>query len=118
MARGFFTPLLTPRRTARDGQFRRAASGPGTGGSGCRNRPSPHLAELSVVVADFAAPPTNNTAERSLCHLVTARKINGGARSQAGTATRMTLATLFGAWRLQGLNPLTRRRALLAQPQC
>ena len=53
-------------------------------------RPSPHLAERFVVVADVAAAPTNNTVERSLRHLVTARKINGGVRSHAGTAIRLT----------------------------
>ena len=50
-------------------------------------------------------PPTNNAAERSLRHLVTARKISGGTRSPAGTATKMTLASLFGTWRLQGARP-------------
>ena len=62
-------------------------------------------------------PPTNNAAERSLRHLVTARKISGGTRSAAGTATKMTLATLFGTWRLQGLDSLVQCRALLASPQ-
>ncbi len=49
--------------------------------------------------------------------LVTCRKISGGTRSPAGTATKMTLATLFGTWRLQGLDPLAECRALLASPQ-
>jgi transposase len=76
-----------------------------------------HLAELFVFVEDPTVPSTNNAAERSLRHLVTARKISGGTRSPAGTATRMTLATLFGTWRLQGLDPLAACRALLAQSQ-
>ncbi len=76
-----------------------------------------HLAELFVFVEEPAVPATNNAAERSLRHLVTARKISGGTRSAAGTATKMTLATLFGTWRLQGLNPLDECRALLATPQ-
>ena len=62
-------------------------------------------------------PSTNNAAERSLRHLVTCRKISGGTRSAAGTATKMTLATLFGTWRVQGLNPLAQCRHLLASPQ-
>ena len=45
------------------------------------------------------------------------RKISGGTRSPAGTDTRMTLATLFGTWRLQGLDPLAQCRALLTQSQ-
>ena len=76
-----------------------------------------HLAELFVVVEHPEVPPTNNAAERSLRHLVTARKISGGTRSAAGTATKMTLATLFGTWRLQGLDPLAQCRALIASPQ-
>jgi transposase len=76
-----------------------------------------HLGELFVFVEDPAVPPTNNAAERSLRHLVTCRKISGGTRSAAGTATKMTLATLFGSWRIQGLDPLAECRALLAQPQ-
>jgi hypothetical protein len=76
-----------------------------------------HLSELFVFVEDPQVPATNNAAERSLRHLVTARKISGGTRSAAGTATKMTLATLFGTWRLQGGDPLTECRALLASPQ-
>ena len=76
-----------------------------------------HRSELFVFVADPAVPATNNAAERSLRHLVTTRKISGGTRSAEGTATKMTLATLFGTWRLQGLDPLAECRALLANPQ-
>lgn len=76
-----------------------------------------HLPALFVFVEDPAVPATNNAAERSLRHLVTARKISGGTRSPAGTATKMTLASLFGTWRLQGLDPLAECRALLAQSQ-
>jgi transposase len=76
-----------------------------------------HLAELFVFVEDPTVPPTNNAAERSLRHLVTARKISGGTRSSAGTATKMTLASLFGTWRLHGLDPLAECRVLLAQSQ-
>jgi transposase len=80
-------------------------------------RISKHLSELFVFVEDPAVPATNNAAERSLRHLVTSRKISGGTRSPAGTATKMTLATLFGTWRLHGLNPLDKCRALLTSPQ-
>jgi transposase len=76
-----------------------------------------HLRELFVFVENPAVPATNNAAERSLRHLVTCRKISGGTRSPAGTATKMTLATLFGTWRLQGRSPLEECRALLASPQ-
>lgn len=76
-----------------------------------------HLSALFVFVEEPAVPPTNNAAERSLRHLVISRKISGGTRSPAGTATKMTLASLFGTWRLQGRNPLTECHALLTQSQ-
>ena len=89
----------------------------GGAAAGLCERITTHLRELFVFVEDPAVPPTNNAAERSLRHLVTARKISGGTRSPAGTATKMTLASLFGTWRLQGLDPLAECRALLAQSQ-
>jgi transposase len=76
-----------------------------------------HLDALFVFVEDPDVPATNNAAERSLRHLVTSRKISGGTRSPAGTATKMTLATLFGTWRLHGLNPWDQCRALLTESQ-
>ncbi|HSH77348.1 MAG TPA: IS66 family transposase, partial [Herpetosiphonaceae bacterium] len=47
----------------------------------------------------------NNAAERSLRPLVVGRKISGGSRSAAGSATRMSLASLFGTWVARDLNP-------------
>jgi hypothetical protein len=82
----------------------------------CR-RIEQHLGELFVFVEDPAVPPTNNAAERSLRHLVTCRKISGGTRSEEGTATKMTLASLFGTWRALHLNPLEQCHLLLATPQ-
>jgi transposase len=82
----------------------------------CR-RVERYLAELFVFVLHPEVPSDNNAAERSLRHLVTARKISGGTRSERGTETRMTLATLFGTWRARGIDPLLASRQLLAQPQ-
>ncbi len=79
-------------------------------------RMAKHLHELFVFVREPLVPPDNNAAERALRHLVTSRKISGGTRSAAGSATKMTLASLFGTWRLQGINPLTACRALLISP--
>ncbi len=45
------------------------------------------------------------------------RKISGGTHSARGTATKMTLASLFGTWRLQAINPFDACLALLASPQ-
>jgi transposase len=84
-------------------------------GTLCR-RIARHLSELFVFVANPLVPPTNNAAERSLRHLVTSRKISGGTQSPRGTTTKMTLASLFGTWRLQGLNPLAQCRSLLQSP--
>jgi len=72
--------------------------------------------ELFVFVADPAVPADNNAAERSLRHLVTSRKISGGTRSAQGTDSKMTLASLFGTWRVRGLNTFQESRALLAAP--
>ena len=76
-----------------------------------------HLAELFVFVADPAVPPPNNAAERALRPLVPCRKISGGTRSAAGSAVKTTLASRFGTWRAQGLNPLDQCRQLPTSPQ-
>ena len=76
-----------------------------------------HIKELFVFVAQPEVPPDNNAAERSLRPLVISRKISGGTRSERGTDTKMTLASLFGTWRAQGLNPLLACRELLVSPQ-
>ena len=73
--------------------------------------------ELFVFVAEPDLPADNNAAERSLRHLVISRKISGGTRSEQGTQSKMTLASLFGTWRAQGLNPLAACRQLLISPQ-
>ena len=82
----------------------------------CR-RMDKHLASLFIFVLNPAVPSTNNAAERSLRHLVIARKISGGTRSQAGTTTGLVLASLFGTWRLRGLNPYDECRQLFLSPQ-
>ena len=81
------------------------------------NRISRFLQELFVFVAYPEVPADNNGAERSLRHLVTSRKISGGTRSPQGTTAKMTLATLFGTWRVQGLNPFLSCSQLLISPQ-
>lgn len=75
-----------------------------------------HLHELFVFVRESAVPPDNNEAERALRHMVTSRKISSGTRSTRGTATKMTLASLFGTWRRIGINPFRACRALLVSP--
>ena len=76
-----------------------------------------HLSELFVFVERPEVPADNNGAERSVRHLVTSRKISGGTRSPRGTTTKMTLATLFGTWRLQGRDPLLACYQTLVSPR-
>ena len=71
------------------------------------------LPELFVFVAVPGVPAHNNLAERSVRPLVIARKISGGTRSPKGSQTRMGLASLFGTWMAQGLNPFHQCLALL-----
>ena len=71
------------------------------------------LPELFVFVAVPGVPAHNNLAERSVRHLVIARKISGGTRSPKGSETRMGLASLFGTWMAQHLNPFQQCLAAL-----
>jgi hypothetical protein len=73
------------------------------------------LPELFVFVAVPGVPAHNNLAERSVRPLVIARKISGGSRSAKGSETRMGLASLFGTWMAQSLNPFSQCLALLTQ---
>ena len=73
--------------------------------------------ELFVFVVEPHVPEDNNAAERSMRHLVISRKVRGGTRSEQGTESKMTLASRFGTWRTQGLNPLAACRQLLSFPQ-
>src|SRR5437588_6485978 len=74
------------------------------------------LPELFVFVAIPGVPAHNNLAERSVRPLIVARKISGGTRSPKGSETRMGLASLFGTWMAQHLNPLHQCLALLTSP--
>ena len=71
------------------------------------------IKELFVFVSHPDVPSENNAAERSLKHLVISRKISGGTRSEQGTNSKMTLASLLDTWRAKGLNPLSESRHLL-----
>lgn len=74
------------------------------------------LPEMFTFVAFPGVPAHNNLAERSVRPLVIARKISGGSRSPQGSDTRMGLASLFGTWLAQGLNPFRQCLAFLTQP--
>jgi hypothetical protein len=72
------------------------------------------LPELFVFVAVPGVPAHNNLAERSIRPLVVARQISGGSRSPQGSDTRMGLASLFGTWMAQQLNPFHQGLARLS----
>ena len=82
-----------------------------------KSLPRTGYGELFVFVAEPAVPSDNNAAERNLRHLVISRKVSGGTRSEQGTESKMTLASLFGTWHAQGLNPLAACQQLLSSPQ-
>ena len=71
------------------------------------------LPELFVFMAYPGVPSDNNLAERGVRPLVIARKISGGTRRPKGSTPRMRLASLFGTWVAQGLNPFHQCLALL-----
>ena len=75
------------------------------------------IKELFVFVAEPQASPDNNAAERNLLHLMISRKVSRGTRSERGIDVRIALASVFGAWRAQGLNLLTACRQLLTSLQ-
>ena len=81
-----------------------------------KSLPRTGYGELFVFVAEPDVPADNNPAERSRRHLVISRKVSGGTRSEQGTERKMTLASIFGTWRAQGLNPLAACRQLLVSP--
>ena len=123
-ARAFTHPQEASRRTAQLALERRLLAlcqpfldDPSATPSRLCRRIERHIKELFVFVAEPEVPGDNNAAERSLRHLVISRKISGGTRSERGTDSKMTLASLFGTWRVQGLNPLTACRQLLESPQ-
>ncbi len=72
------------------------------------------LPELFVLVRVPGVPAHNNLAERSVRPLVIARKVSGGTRSPKGSHTRMSLASLFGTWIAQHLNPFHQCLAALS----
>jgi transposase len=75
-----------------------------------------HLQELFVFVLEPVVPADNNAAERSLRPLVISRKISGGSRSPTGSATRMTLASIFGTWAARGEDTYASCHQLLLSP--
>lgn len=68
---------------------------------------------LFVFVRIPGVPAHNTLAERSVRPLVITRKMSGGTRSPKGSRTRMGLASLFGTWTAQHLNPFHQCLSLL-----
>ena len=57
--------------------------------------------------------PTNNRAERGIRKFVILEKIMGCLRSEQGKNSTQIMMSLFGTWKLQGLNPYKELRAIL-----
>jgi hypothetical protein len=108
------TPLSQPQREALYRQLEDRAHWLGLQYAGPANKEHPchalchrllrHQGELFQFVRVPGLSAENNAAERLLRPLVVTRKISGGSRTPAGTATRMALSTLFGTWKARGLN--------------
>lgn len=77
-----------------------------------------YISELFTFIRFPNISSDNNQAERILRHTVVSRKISGGTRSQKGSETKSILASLFGTWRLQNLNPFEQTKLLLLQASC
>ncbi len=75
-----------------------------------------HQDELFQFVLVPGLPADNNLAERSIRPLVIIRKISGGSRSEEGTQTRLTLASLLHTWAARNLNPFVECLAALQKP--
>jgi transposase len=71
------------------------------------------MGELFAFVRVDGLDADNNRAERLLRPVVVQRKISGGTRSAAGSATRLGLASLFQTWHARGLNPFHACSSLL-----
>lgn len=77
-----------------------------------------YISELFTFVRFPNIVSDNNAAERILRHTVVTRKISGGTRSAKGSETKSILASLFGTWRLQNLNPFEQTKLLLQNASC
>ena len=75
-----------------------------------------HQEELFLFVLVPDLPADNNLAERSIRPVVIMRKISGGSRSDEGSKTRLTLASLLGTWQARHLNPFVECLAALQRP--
>ena len=75
-----------------------------------------HEDELFQFVLVEGLSADNNLTERAIRPLVIIRKVSGGSRSEAGTTTRLRLASLFHTWQARGLNPFEQCLAFLSQP--
>lgn len=71
------------------------------------------LPELFVFIAYPGVPSDNTLTERSALPVVIALKINGGRCSPRESHTRMGLASIFGTYMAQGLNPFRQCLTLL-----
>jgi transposase len=63
-----------------------------------------HLESWVTCIKIVGVQPTNNYAEQAIRETVLVRKIIGAFRSETGTKTYETLASLIATWQLQKLD--------------
>jgi len=61
-------------------------------------------------------PVDNNLTEHSIRPVVIMCRVSGGTRSDEGSKTRLTLASLRGTWQARPLNPFLACLAALQKP--
>jgi len=74
-----------------------------------------YASELFCFIEFPDVPSGNNAAERAIRPCVIARKIFGGTRSAKGSKTYSTIASLFGTWHINNLDPMKACQDMLSQ---
>lgn len=77
-----------------------------------------HIESWFTCLEFAGVQPTNNYAEQAIRETVLVRKIIGAFRSEKGTKTYETLASLIATWHIQKLDIKTELRRMLAANLC
>ena len=77
-----------------------------------------HIESWFTCVKIRGVQPTNNYAEQAIRETVLVRKIIGAFRSEKGTKTYETLASLIATWQIQKKNVKTELHQMLSANLC
>src|SRR3989338_5666329 len=77
-----------------------------------------HIGGRFTCIKIVGVQPTNNYAEQAIRETVLFRKIIGAFRSETGTKTYETLASLIATWQLQKLNVKEELTKMLSSNLC